>query len=100
MFPQTNFIITFQSKNTKNIFILQEFNQEFSDKSTKPPIDLEVLDVRGEYGLDGTNSGPDGKLDYDEFILSARKIPGIHEKFPGISEFMSSFLDLFCEDDK
>ena len=57
---------------------------------------MEQLDVRG----DGTDNRPDGKLDYDEFISSARKIPGIHEKFPGISEFMSSFLDMFCEHDK
>ena len=42
--------------------------------------------------------GPDGKIDYDEFIKAARKIPGIHQKFPGISEFMSSFLDMFCSE--
>ena len=89
----------FQFESTKYISISQEFNQEFSDKSTRPPLDLEEFDVGGDLGLDGTNSTPDGKIDYDEFISSARKIPGIHEKFPGISEFMSSFLDMFCDED-
>ena len=39
---------------------------------------------------------PDGKLDYDEFQNSIRKIPGIYEKFPGMSQFMSDFVDMFC----
>ena len=58
---------------------------------------MEEFDVSGMLDPSGVD-GPDGKIDYDEFILSARKIPGIHQSFPGISEFMSSFLDLFCSE--
>ena len=78
----------------------QEYNQEFSDKSAEPLMDLKQFDVRGSFVLDGFPSAPDGKLDYHEFMLSVRKIPGIYEKFPGISKFMSSFLDLFCKEEK
>jgi len=74
-----------------------EYNQEFSDNTTKPAIGIEEFDVSGMVSPSGVD-GPDGKLDYHEFILSARKIPGIHQKFPGISEFMSSFLDMFCSE--
>ena len=65
------------------------------DDSTRPTIGMEQFDVSGMVSASGVD-GPDGKIDYDEFVLSARKIPGIHQKFPGISEFMSSFLDMFC----
>ena len=58
---------------------------------------MEELDVGGMVGPNGI-SKPDGKIDFDEFILSARKIPGIYEKLPGISEFMTSFLDMFCSE--
>lgn len=76
---------------------IQEYIQEFSDQSTTPILSLEEFDVSGMVDSNGME-GPDGKIDYDEFIKAARKIPGIHQKFSGISEFMSSFLDMFCSE--
>ena len=77
----------------------QEFNQEFENRNIVPAFGIEEFDVHGMTigSLDGINE-PDEKLDYDEFLTSVRKIPGIYEKFPGISEFMSSFLDMFCNE--
>ena len=76
---------------------IQEYIQEFADQSATPILSLEEFDVNGMVDSNGME-GPDGKIDYDEFIKAARKIPGIHQKFPGISEFMSSFLDMFCSE--
>jgi len=77
----------------------KEFNQEFENRNIVPAFGIEEFDVHGMTigSLDGINE-PDEKLDYDEFLTSVRKIPGIYEKFPGISEFMSSFLDIFCNE--
>ena len=78
---------------------LQEYNQEFEDRNMQPAFGLEKFDVRGMIqGSNGIN-GPDGKLDYYEFSSSIRKIPGIYEKFPGMSQFMSDFLDMFCTEE-
>ena len=66
---------------------MQEFTQEFADDSAEPIIGMDVFDDEDE---------PDGKIDFEEFAMSARMIPGIHANFPGLSEFMSSFVDMFC----
>ena len=69
----------------------------------KPPFELDEFDglasVRGVIRSSNGINDKDGKLDYDEFINSIRKIPGIYGKFPGMSKFMSNFLDMFCNED-
>ena len=75
---------------------MQEFTQEFADESAKPIIGIDVFDVHGAAGANGFDDEPDGKIDFEEFTLSARMIPGIHANFPGLSEFMSSFVNMFC----
>ena len=76
--------------------VQKEYNQEFDDRNIQPSFGLEEFDIRGMMkGSNGIDQ-PDGKLDYDEFQNSVRKIPGIYEKFPGMSQFMSDFLDMFC----
>ena len=75
---------------------MQEFTQEFADDSAEPIIGMDVFDVHGLAGPNGFEDEPDGKIDFEEFASSARMIPGIHANFPGLSEFMSSFVDMFC----
>ena len=60
---------------------------------------MEQLDKGGMYDPSGIDQ-PDGMIDFEEFMMSARKIPGIHRTFPGISEFMTSFLDMFCNENQ
>ena len=78
--------------------LLKEFNQEFEDRNIQPSFGIEEFDIRGMMERPNGIGQPDGKLDYDEFQNSIRKIPGIYEKFPGMSQFMSDFVDMFCNE--
>ena len=78
----------------------QEFTQEFEDESAASLMDLDLFDTSGDYDYEGSADVPDGKIDFDEFKAAARKIPGIYGTFPGISDFMLAFLDMFCNVNK
>ena len=78
------------------LWLWKEYNQEFEDGNIQPSFGIEEFDIRGMMKGSNRIGQPDGKLDYDEFQNSIRKIPGIYEKFPGMSQFMSDFVDMFC----
>ena len=79
------------------LWLWKEYNQEFEDGNIQPSFGIEEFDIRGMMKGSNRIGQPDGKLDYDEFQNSIRKIPGIYEKFPGMSQFMSDFVDMFCD---